>query len=124
MEKMKHSPKKISRPEPYLLQIEWQDGHQCTITIENFRRECPCAECKGEEINGKVILAPMLNQFKPGMYDLVNLQKVGNYAITATWGDEHDTGIYNWDYLREICEKHNLNDEDIQKLKKKIKINK
>ena len=29
-------------------------------------------------------------------------QLVGNYAVRIIFSDGHDTGLYSWDYLREI----------------------
>jgi DUF971 family protein len=31
------------------------------------------------------------------------LQLVGNYAMRVEWSDGHGTGIYTWEFLREIC---------------------
>ena len=28
---------------------------------------------------------------------------MGNYAIGMRFSDDHGTGIYSWEYLREIC---------------------
>jgi DUF971 family protein len=28
---------------------------------------------------------------------------VGGYAIQFNWADGHSYGIYNWDYLRDLC---------------------
>jgi len=28
---------------------------------------------------------------------------VGNYAIRIDWSDDHGSGIYSFQYLREIC---------------------
>lgn len=38
--------------------------------------------------------------------DVVPTQVVlaGNYAIKVTWSDGHNTGLYRWDYLRELGE--------------------
>jgi DUF971 family protein len=33
-----------------------------------------------------------------------NVELVGRYALTFRWSDGHDTGIYSFRYLREICE--------------------
>ena len=36
----------------------------------------------------------------------VNIDKlhpVGNYAIQLVFTDGHDTGIYSWEYLYELC---------------------
>jgi DUF971 family protein len=31
------------------------------------------------------------------------LVPVGSYAITPSWEDGHDYGIYQWSYLRALC---------------------
>jgi DUF971 family protein len=36
------------------------------------------------------------------MYDLKKIDVIGNYAIQPLWGDGHNTGLYGWDYLRQI----------------------
>jgi len=28
---------------------------------------------------------------------------VGNYALSIIWGDGHDTGIYSYRWLRQLC---------------------
>jgi DUF971 family protein len=56
---------------------------------------------------------------KPGMYDLTNIQVVGNYAVQADWKDGHNTGIYSWDILRGIAEKFTLSSEQIAELAQK-----
>ena len=33
---------------------------------------------------------------------LVNISEVGNYALRFDWSDNHNTGIYTWEYLHEI----------------------
>jgi DUF971 family protein len=53
------------------------------------------------------------------MYDLKTINKVGNYAINPVWEDGHDTGIYDWEYLREIAEKRALSADEIEALRKK-----
>ena len=36
---------------------------------------------------------------------LRNVSAVGNYAINIEWEDGHSYGMYNWHYLRVLCEK-------------------
>ncbi len=110
------APKKISRVNKNLLQFDWNDGLSTVISVKTFRKECPCAECKGESIAGKVVSLPKIEILKPGQYELKQILPVGNYAITAIWGDGHDSGIYDWDYLREICEKNALTDKQIEEI--------
>ena len=35
---------------------------------------------------------------------VLNVAAVGRYAIKVTWADGHDTGIYTFDYLRQLAE--------------------
>jgi hypothetical protein len=38
----------------------------------------------------------------PRLPNALNTELVGNYAPRITFSDGHSTGIYSWDYLREI----------------------
>ena len=112
-------PKSITRPNPYTLKFEWRDGYSAVIKLESFRKDCPCALCKGESIGGKTLIAPkMFNMLTPGQNILKSLNSVGNYAINAVWGDGHDTGIYDWTSVRDLCEKYALSQEQIEKIEK------
>ena len=33
----------------------------------------------------------------------LDIRPVGNYAISILWSDAHDTGIFRFDFLRQIC---------------------
>jgi DUF971 family protein len=33
----------------------------------------------------------------------VKAEAIGRYALGITWSDGHATGIYSFDYLRELC---------------------
>ena len=103
-------PVEIKKPSPTNLKIHWNDGFESTITLQNFRNECPCAECKGEQLGAKKIMPKLINIYTPGMNELKSLTPVGNYAVEAVWGDGHDTGIYSYGYLREIFEKYKINE--------------
>lgn len=114
-------PIKIFKPKPYLLACEFSDGFSATIKLEHLRKECPCAQCTTHEKKpafGSDIT--LLSTFKPGMNELKNLRKVGNYAIAAEWGDGHNTGIYTWEFLREIFEKYALSEQQLIELEKKF----
>lgn len=87
------------------LEIEWQDGHVCVYTIGYLRSMCPCAQCnivrdgEGKKKSSLKIL--------PGNYaapvTAVSAELVGNYALRIDWSDKHASGIYSFQYLRDIC---------------------
>jgi len=36
--------------------------------------------------------------------ELREIERVGNYALSFTWGDSHSSGIYSFRYLRTLGE--------------------
>lgn len=85
------------------ISLLWDDGHKGFISLQSLRDNCPCAGCKGETVLLKTY-TPTAQPEMPGKYKLINAQQVGSYALGISWGDGHNTGIYTWEKLREICE--------------------
>lgn len=48
--------------------------------------------------------AAMLPILTPGKNELGSIETVGKYALQLCWADGHNTGIYTYDYLRQLCE--------------------
>ena len=85
------------------LAIVWEDGHESYYKFEFLRRSCPCAACAGErDVLGKVYKAAP-KTYAAQSFELAALTPVGSYAIQPVWKDGHGSGIYAWDYLRQIC---------------------
>jgi DUF971 family protein len=85
------------------LSITWDDNHVSPYTFKLLRDECPCAECKGETVLLHTY-QPQTQVQLPGHYEVKSLQQVGSYAIQITWGDGHATGLYSWQFLRDLCQ--------------------
>lgn len=62
-----------------------------------LRGYCPCAACQGHS-GLKIVFHP-----PPAPVEPLSIRPVGNYAISFHWSDGHGTGIYRFDFLREIC---------------------
>lgn len=77
------------------LHIAWSDGHESDYPLAYLRGWCPCAMCQGHGGDRRYIHADNVA--------LSNIAVVGKYALSLTWGDGHDTGIYSYRYLRELC---------------------
>lgn len=88
-----------------LLQINWPDGHESVYNLTYLRRACPCVECQPwKEGIGKPGEFPESVLKAIGDLNAVSdVTTVGGYAIQFNWTDRHTSGIYSWDYLREIC---------------------
>lgn len=97
------APTKISLTKNNELAVSWNDETQCVIPLKLLRDECPCAGCKGETILGKVYRPMNLPTFQPGMYEIKNIETVGTYAIQLFWKDNHNTGIYTFEYLEVLA---------------------
>lgn len=93
-------PREIKQEGDSALQITWADGRVCQYTAAVLRRECPCAQCVNEW-TGQRVLKPETISEELAISDL-NL--VGRYAVNFRWSDGHETGIYSFRYLRELCE--------------------
>ncbi len=86
--------------------IEWRDGHRSRYSFPYLRQRCPCATCCDRRAQG---LSPSGTRMKTDlpMYEAparaVQAEAVGNYAVRFTFSDTHATGIYSFEYFREIC---------------------
>ncbi len=84
------------------LAVKWDDGGEDFIPLENLRRACPCAGCKGEtDILGNLYKNPA-KPYTANSFGLVRLLTVGGYAIQPVWADGHNTGIFSYEYLRRV----------------------
>lgn len=87
------------------LEIEWQDGVRCEYPLTLLRSMCPCAMCRDqrESASKRKSLLTVLPGNYSGALTVIDAQLVGNYALKIEWSDKHETGIYSFQYLREIC---------------------
>src|SRR5438477_5888116 len=80
------------------LRITWADGRVCNYKAATLRRVCPCAQCVNEW-TGERTLKPVSAEV-----EINDLTIVGRYALNFVWSDGHETGIYSFQYLRDLCE--------------------
>ena len=78
------------------LELCYQDGSNYSLSAEFLRVHSPSAEVRGHG-KGQEVLQSGKRHVK-----LINVQQVGNYAVKLVFDDGHDTGIYSWEYLREL----------------------
>jgi DUF971 family protein len=85
------------------LQIEWGDGHHSALPLALLRAKCPCATCR--EVREAPpdpfrVLSASEAAAVPTLHDI---EPVGRYGIRPVWQDGHSTGIFTYQYLRQLC---------------------
>lgn len=95
-------------PDNTSFHIKFDNGFEADLTSEVLRKNCPCAGCSGEE----VLLYKYTPQNTPELtadsFILEKAELTGNYAIQLFWKDGHNTGLYNWEFLKELALKNHL----------------
>ena len=87
------------------LALRWGDGSEQFILLETLRRACPCAPCAGEvDVMGNLHKGPD-QALNAASFQIQKIQMVGGYALQVFWADDHRTGLYSYDLLRELPEK-------------------
>ena len=83
-----------------ILHVVFEDGSRFALPAEYLRVESPSAEVQGHSPNERKTV--------PGKREVMILEvlPVGNYAVRLVFDDMHSTGIYGWDYLRDLGRNH------------------
>ncbi len=98
------TPTKIKlRKEDGSLSLEYNDGSHFYFTAEYLRVHSPSAEVRGHGEGQEVL------QYGKKDVKIVSITPTGNYAIQLHFNDDHNTGIFSWDYLRELGENQTAN---------------
>jgi DUF971 family protein len=96
-------PREIMQEGDAGVRITWADERLCRYQAPDLRRACPCAQCVNEW-TGQRMLRP---ETIADDLQIEDIQIVGRYALNFRWSDGHETGIYSFRYLRELCDKSN-----------------
>jgi DUF971 family protein len=109
-------PTKVKRLNSKQTEITWNDGHVGSYWSWYLRENCPCASCV-DEFTG---IRKVGHGSIPSSLERVNVAPVGNYALQFEWSDSHNTGIYSFDYLRQLCPCPQCHPEDLEEPPEKI----
>ena len=81
------------------LRIEWSDRVETLHAYRELRGNCPCAECVDEITGARRIFPKHISEtIKP-----VEAVPVGRYAYQFNWSDGHNTGLFTYEYLRQLA---------------------
>ncbi len=84
------------------LVITWQDGRRSRFELGRLRRVCPCATCRRDRAAPSTRLPILSNAAAGQPIAVIDAELVGHYAVHLKWTDGHDTGIYDFRYLRAL----------------------
>lgn len=86
--------------------IEWSDGERRKYGVKELRDACPCATCRERRAQEEESpqLFPILSPAETEPLKLMEMKPVGNYAYGIHFSDGHDTGIFTFEFLRQLGE--------------------
>ncbi|MEZ5501764.1 MAG: DUF971 domain-containing protein [Halioglobus sp.] len=80
------------------LELHYAGGERYQLSCEYLRVYSPSAEVLGHGPGQEVL---QTGKMKVG---ISAIKPVGNYALQLVFDDGHDTGLYSWRYLHELCQ--------------------
>jgi DUF971 family protein len=84
-----------------LLELAYEDGRRFSLSHEFLRVFTPSAEARGHGPGQEVLQVGKRDVF------ISSIEAVGNYAVRPIFSDGHDSGLYSWDLLYNLCVHHN-----------------
>jgi len=84
--------------EKHILTVSYDDGQSFALPAELLRVLSPSAEVQGHSPDQRITVPGKKN------VGISRIEPVGNYAVRIVFTDGHDTGLYVWEYLRELGE--------------------
>jgi DUF971 family protein len=89
---------KVSKDRQRLI-VSFDDGESFELSAEMLRVLSPSAEVQGHGSGQKLTVPGKRN------VAILSMTPTGNYAVRIGFDDMHDSGIFTWNYLRELGEK-------------------
>ena len=82
------------------LTIAFDDGEHHDLPAEYLRVKSPSAEVQGHSPDQRITVPGKINVM------ILEVVPVGNYAVRLVFDDMHSTGIFGWEYLRDLGRNH------------------
>jgi DUF971 family protein len=83
-----------------ILEITFEDGASFRLPVEYLRVYSPSAEVQGHAPGQEVL------QIGKQDVNIERIEPIGHYAVRLVFDDNHDSGLYSWDYLYELGVTH------------------
>jgi len=85
-----------------IMEIAFNDGSRFNLPFEGLRVFSPAAEVRGHGPGQETL------QVGKKEVDITAVEPVGQYAVTLVFDDQHDSGIYSWDYLYDLGQHYDV----------------
>jgi len=95
-------PRQIIEESDSEITINWSDETESRYNAADLRKACPCAGCINEWTGEKTLKADMIAED----LSFSSIAVVGRYALNFNFSDGHDTGIFSFQYLKQLPEKN------------------
>ena len=82
------------------LTVTFDGGERFDLPAEYLRVKSPSAEVQGHSAEERKTVPGKRN------VGIIEVLPVGNYAVRLVFDDMHSTGIFGWDYLRDLGRNH------------------
>jgi len=81
------------------LELVYAHNQRFHLDAEYLRVHSPSAEVRGHHPDQATLQVGKKN------VGILSVTAVGNYALQINFDDNHNSGIYSWEYLHELCDK-------------------
>jgi DUF971 family protein len=85
----------FDRPTNMLI-IQWTEEIEHSLSAEFLRVHSPSAEVRGHGVGQEILQVGKRN------VSISQLENAGRYALKITFDDGHDSGLFDWTYLRKL----------------------
>ena len=79
------------------LEVRFADGVSARLSAEYLRVHSPSAEVKGHSAGEGMLVTGKEN------VAIAKIEPVGQYAVRLVFDDGHNTGLFTWPVLYELC---------------------
>ena len=84
----------------HILEVTFNTNEKFNFTVEFLRVYSPSAEVTGHGPGQEVL------QLGKQDVEIEKIDPVGNYAVCLHFDDNHNTGLYSWEYLYKLGTNH------------------
>jgi DUF971 family protein len=93
-------PRQIIEESDSAVSIEWSDEAETAYNAVQLRAACPCASCVNEWTGERILK----REDVPSDITFSRITIVGRYALNFHFSDGHDTGIFSFNFLRNLSD--------------------